>query len=482
MALEQMPYFARILFSLRLLNAPGLGTWAVDGGHRLYIDFDAVTDKSVKWNVESVLHECSHLFAEHKQTAKDLDVDTADRSVWNVAADLSINDDLDEAGCNTFRDDKMLPQFIGEPNGQTPHHYFAVLKKKVEQKQQQQQNGQSGPQGQPDPDCPQHGTKPGHGGQQVGGENGNQPGHVQGQGQASGGQGKHQQGPACTCSDQPQGVGSGQGDEQGPYKGCGSGSGGNAWAGELDESDDLDGQAPAASDAEKETIRLAVAAAIKDHAAKGRGTVPGGLSEIADKVLAPSKTPWQKILASKVRRTVASKAGPFDTDHTRRNRRRRNVRIGGRKALFPGYYQPVPSIELIRDTSGSMSGDDLAVVTREVESIAKKLGIRGEQFVVTDVDAQVHQSQGFKGRGSIREVAGRGGTDMVVGIDAAQGRKNPPTAIVVATDGWTPWPAEKGPVPVIACIVPPAGDAGAGEAAAANVPDFIRAVVVDPAE
>src|SRR4029079_7675084 len=38
-ALERMPYFAPILFSLRVLDAPGLGTFAVDAMHRLYIDF-----------------------------------------------------------------------------------------------------------------------------------------------------------------------------------------------------------------------------------------------------------------------------------------------------------------------------------------------------------------------------------------------------------------------------------------------------------
>jgi len=34
-ALERMPYFAPILFSLRVLDAPALGTFAVDAWHRL---------------------------------------------------------------------------------------------------------------------------------------------------------------------------------------------------------------------------------------------------------------------------------------------------------------------------------------------------------------------------------------------------------------------------------------------------------------
>ena len=31
------PYFAPILFSLRVLDAPGLATFAVDARHRLYV-------------------------------------------------------------------------------------------------------------------------------------------------------------------------------------------------------------------------------------------------------------------------------------------------------------------------------------------------------------------------------------------------------------------------------------------------------------
>ncbi len=61
-ALERMPYFAPILFSLRVLAAPGLGTFAVDAKHRLYVDFEAVAAWSALENAEALLHECGHLF------------------------------------------------------------------------------------------------------------------------------------------------------------------------------------------------------------------------------------------------------------------------------------------------------------------------------------------------------------------------------------------------------------------------------------
>jgi hypothetical protein len=51
------PYFAPILFSLRVLDAPGLATFAVDARHRLYVDFDAVAAWSALENAEALLHD-----------------------------------------------------------------------------------------------------------------------------------------------------------------------------------------------------------------------------------------------------------------------------------------------------------------------------------------------------------------------------------------------------------------------------------------
>lgn len=489
MALEQMPYFARLLFALRVLDAPGLGTWAVDGGYRIYIDFDAVTGKGVGWNVDSVLHECSHLFAEHKQTAAEIGVDPSMHLVWNAAADLSINDDLDAAGCATFRAEQMLPEFLGEPNGKTPQHYLTALRAQVDS---HTRCGQCGQHDRPAV-LPGTGTATGTGsgpglGTHDGIHDGAHGGRHIGVGDSAGDLEEDLDDPAADS-----GTGSaGQGEavscpscgRNAPYLGCGSGAGGQAWIGELSLADDLDGLARAATGPEHEAVRIATAAAVQDHALKYRGAVPDGLTAIADQILAPSSTPWQKILAARVRRVIATRTGPHDIDRNRRHRRKHNVEIttatGRRKVLYPGYQEPVPTIELIRDTSGSMSEIELAVVTREVEGIAKRLGIRGDSLQITDVDATVHTSRAYTGRKQLRQVAGRGGTDMRVGIQNAQDRKHPANVIVVATDGYTPWPVERGRVPVIACIVPPYGGLASADAhVVAAVPDFIKTVLVE---
>ncbi|GAB2732830.1 vWA domain-containing protein [Nocardioides pakistanensis] len=512
-ALILMPYMSRLLFSVRVLDAPGLGTFAVDRDYRMYIDFADVKQRGAVWCAEALLHECSHLFADHASFAEDLGVTAATNREWNVAADCAINDDLRDAGCKTIEADAMLPQHIGEADYQTPHVYFAKIRQMQQAQQQKQQSQpQQGQQGQGS-QSGQSGSQPGSQGGQQGqpgscgtcgqGSQGGQQGQGSPTGQGGGSQGGQQSGQGAasgtgqggSAQGQQPGSGSGAGTcpdcgQQMPvFKGCGSGSGGQPAPVELPSSDDFGGVAPAASSIEKEAIRTATAAQIKDYVAKGRGTVPGGLVEIADKVLAPSKTPWQQVLASHLRRAVATKSGPFDLDRSRRNRRRHRQEIPSRRGgirgrvVVPGTYTPEPTITVIRDTSGSMGANDIAAVTREVEAIAKRIGIRGDALRVLDVDAAVHQEVKFRGRKSLEKVAGRGGTSMTVGIEHIENsRGEKPTAIVVLTDGGTDWPETRGRIPVIAAIIPQ-GDGGDAakyaEQYASLVPDFIKTVVVD---
>lgn len=437
-ALQKMPYMASILFSLRFVDAPGLGTFAVDRHHRCYIDFDAVVSEGPVSGGESLLHECMHLFGNDAVFADDLGITGGPLAkAWNLATDAAHNDDLRDGGCTIFADggQYVLPSSIGQPDYQTAHTYFEHLRQAIAKKQQHAQQGQGG--------------KPGQG--QPGGPGAQQPG----QGQAAG--------------------------QPGPYKGCGSGSGGDAAPCELDPDNDLGGTAPAATQTEKDRVRIATATAITDHAAKGRGTVPGGLVQKAQQVLTPSKTPWQRVLGRTLRGCVRSRIGSMDTSFTRRNARRHNERVltatgAGSRVVVPGSVDPVPTIHVIRDTSGSMSNGDLNAVTSEVVAIAKKLRVRGDDLVITDVDAAVHTSKGFTSARGLAEVAGRGGTDMVVGIEHALALKPKPTAVVVMTDGETPWPqAQTSRIPVIAVIVHKNA-----EAVAKRVPAWIRTVCVEP--
>ncbi|KQP62820.1 DUF2201 family putative metallopeptidase [Nocardioides sp. Leaf285] len=742
-ALSVMPYFARPLFSMRVLNAPGLGTFAVDGGYRLYIDFDAVMPLGAGYCSEALLHECSHLFAGHAAFAEDLGLRSAEqRKVWNVAGDCAINDDLQDAGCTHVPNPQvhMLPETIGAERNQTPHHYYGVLREMQSAAQRRKiQGAQSDaptltltpsrlPEGRVagqlitltasagfidpadftvlltdaegttrpvtvqganttivgvtlDADLPlgtysvsllSGGIAAGADLQVTSRSIAVEPKHVESTWSApltikvtgdltqftptaritlasidsagsTGGSGtpiavantrrlshteirfdltsKVPDGTylvtvhdtetlpdgsrlpvecsallpiglpllsiepatlptgypagttidaiasdfgfnaattlvvlntagateACThrvmglthveidlatslpegtylvlasntsafgtieaagafiVRDQQQqgqqgdkgedqnqqgegegeGEGEGQQGDQGEFKGCGSGAGGESAPCELDPTDDLNGTAPAASAMERENIRIATAAAVKDHAAKNPGSVPGGMLDTADLILAPSKTPWERVLGGFVRRSVASRPGATDIDRNRRSRRRHRAELRSEdgssrgRIVYPGKYSPTPSIHVVRDTSGSMSKEDLAAVGREIVAIAKRLSISGEDLLVTDCDVEVHDPVPFRNPASIREVKGRGGTDMRVGINSvleARGKK--PAAIVVATDGYTEWPTERPRIPVIAVIMPQKGCDDVPQGVIDAVPDFIKVVVV----
>ena len=80
----------------------------------------------------------------------------------------------------------------------------------------------------------------------------------------------------------------------------------------------------------------------------------------------------------------------------------------------------------------------------------------------------------YTGSAGLTRVRGRGGTDTRVGIDAALERKPRPDAIVVFTDGETPWPDAKPTVPAIVCVV-----GGPAAETAERVPDWAVTVIVD---
>jgi len=421
-ALERMPYMASILMALRPLNAPGLGTFACDPYFRLYIDFDAVTKLGPEFCAEALLHECCHLFQHDAERAVEHGVAPRDRMTFNVAADCANNDDLIDAGCSSLAKHAMTPTVIGAPNYQTAEFYYDFLKD-LEDDDEQADSDESG--------------------------SGSDSGDAQ--------------------------SGSQESSSDGPFHGCGSAAGGESAPCELDEADDFGGNAPAATSAERKITDVAVASEIKNHAAKHPGTTPGGILERAEQVLKPAEVNWRVTLSAAVRRATATRAGDYDTTYSRRNRRQTHRAFGSGTIIQPGIESPIPRIVVVRDTSGSMSDDDLSLVTNEVEGIAKQLGVRDDNLVVLDVDTQVAATHKYRGFKDLANVAGRGGTDMCVGIESASALRPSPSAIVVITDGYTPWPAVKGRVPVVACIV----GTYANDAQVINhIPSFITAVKV----
>lgn len=436
LALERMPYFAPILYGLRPLHAAGMETFGVDNGMRLYVDFDLVKTWGAENCAQALLHECGHIWRNHHQRSAEVGANNPrEHAISNVASDCEINDDLVAAGCTWLGEFGVMPAKIECPDNETFEFYLAALRQKVAD-QQQNQCGTCGQYGQPQP----------------------QPGGQPGDGQ-----------PCPDCGGEP-----------GPYAGCGSVSGGTPAPCELPSGDDLNGQAPAATQVEKDGITMRTADAIVEHA-KNRGNVPGSLLDQAKAMLTPPQVPWQRLLQVAIRASVVKVMGRKRTSYTRRNRRRHNVRLGGgsgERVMYPGKYSPAVNVLFVRDTSGSMSLDDLNLLGSEVVGIARSLKIKGQLLRVMDVDAVVHSVTPYRDVTSLTDISGRGGTDMRVGVEAAMALDKVPDVIVVGTDGHTPYPEVSPGVPVIVCIVSQSQDEA--EQMADAVPAWATAVTVVP--
>ncbi len=431
-ALFKMPYFASILLAFTPFDEPGSDTMSCDRRLRLYIDFAGVEPKGHEWCVDSLLHECGHIIGNHVER-RQLQMGPGSRRqkrVWNIAGDLEINDGLVQAGCLTLAD--IVPSVFSLPDNKLAEVYYAALTSLQGDGSSQGQQGDGSSQGQ------------------------------QGDGSSQGQQGDGSSLPS---------------DE--PWDGCGSVSGGEEAPGEIDDEAGGVGAESGVTPGQVKIIQISTAAAIQDHAAKHPGSVPGTFAEMATAILTPSKTNWRQRLGASVRRSVASVRGNFDSTFARPSRRFPHHEVApGRRAVFPGRYDPRPAIVVVRDTSGSMDIDgELARATAEIEGIAASLGVRGDELIVLDTDAEVQAIAKFDGRRSIAKASGRGGTNMGAGIAFAEAMRPKPTIVVVITDGFSPWPTTKPGVPVVVVVV-----GGAARSAASSIPSWAKVVVIDEPE
>ena len=218
-------------------------------------------------------------------------------------------------------------------------------------------------------------------------------------------------------------------------EGCGSGSGCPPVTGELPTGVGLpDGTGEPISPAEGDFVRRRVALDVQSaEQAKGRGSVPTGLARWAAAVLAPPTVPWDRLLRAAVRRAVAERAGRVNYTYSRPSRRRLP------KIVKPAMRAPSVIVSIVVDTSGSMSQGDLDAAMSEVTGVLRSSGVAREHVRLLSCDAAATTAQRVRSATSVT-LTGGGGTDMRVGITAAEQASPAPHVIVVLTDGDTPWP------------------------------------------
>lgn len=214
---------------------------------------------------------------------------------------------------------------------------------------------------------------------------------------------------------------------------------------------------------EGDLLRRQVAEDVKHFKpGKGQGDTPEWMKRWADDTLNP-KVDWRKELAAHVRRTLTDIAGMVDYSYKRPSRRAHL----NRKIIFPSLRAPLPNIAVVIDTSGSIGDEALTQAIAEVQGILKKCGLKdGLSAIVCDASVK-----SAKKVFNVKDIvlSGGGGTDMRIGINKALESKPKPHAIVVLTDGYTPWPDK----PISAKLV--VGIIGGG---IANVPEWARAIEI----
>jgi predicted metal-dependent peptidase len=456
-------------------------------------------------------HEVAHWLREHAARAQALH---ADARLWNLAADMEINDYLpDEMAYPSLGGEPLavLPRRYNLPDGEIAEWYYQRLVERAREQAQAggQQQSQAGGQQQSQAGGQQQQAQAGGqqqsqaGGQQqqsqAGGQQQSQAGGQQQQSQAggqqqsqaggqqqaqAGGQQQSQAGgqqPSQAGGQQPSQAGgqqqsqaggqqqaqAGEGEPQGappraptPLShpvGEGSGvratkSGTDEEAIHWDEGSGVHGQARpwelhaddpstnALSDFDRQALQEEVARKIVEHQ-KNRGTLPAGWLRWAEAILKP-KVNWREQL-KRILRGVISEGLGHRLDYSYRRPHRRS-------AVYHPIYLPAlqgeykPRVACVVDTSGSISDRELMQSLAEVRAVLEALRIPVTIIPCDAVPYEAirvfHGSDWLKVRQGLR---GGGGTDMVAGLNAALALKPKPEAVIVLTDGHTPFPSTR---------------------------------------
>lgn len=210
------------------------------------------------------------------------------------------------------------------------------------------------------------------------------------------------------------------------------------------------------SDTERDILELAIAREVQTRSA-ARSTVPGGWRRWANQRLHPA-VDWRRELGARLRRGVHQAAGRVDFSYSRPSRRPSS---GG--VVMPAMVAAAPETALVIDTSGSITPSLLNGFLTEVAAIITRAAGPSRRLRVICCDLHAHPVQTVR-RAEDIDLLGGGGTDIREGVSAALALRPRPDVILVLTDGQTPWPDHRPPVPVVIGLIIPEPGHPAGSA------------------
>ncbi|WP_188538690.1 DUF2201 family putative metallopeptidase [Kocuria dechangensis] len=125
-AVERMPYFADLIYKLTPLISDDVVHVSSDTDYRVYIAAEALESDDVLLG-EMVLHAVHHLFSAHHQITADLGVPHSRKVLFNLAADLFVNDELITAGCVRIAEHSVHHSHLGFEKQESVQAYYRLL-------------------------------------------------------------------------------------------------------------------------------------------------------------------------------------------------------------------------------------------------------------------------------------------------------------------------------------------------------------------
>ena len=378
-----------------------------------------------------LVHEIKHILQLHHARGKD-----KDRGLYNIATDVSINQDIENDICKLPKD-ILRPDMFKLPLNLNADQYYDILLERNEKIEiPDELKGTIMGNALSNQNCPKCGGS------------GQQPQNGQGQGQQSQGQGQGQQpgdGQGQGQGQQPgNGQGGGQGDGQG-QQGHGQGNGhSHGQGGQPCDccggsgkkkpgkglAPDFENMHPTWDENthSEEITRQIVRGIVQDAISKSRGNIPGFIAQEVNEIM-KSKVNWKQVLRNFVARQVITKKNPTWA----REKRNGIPDVMG--------YKKERQLNLVVgvDTSGSVRSDQLAQFKAEIH----KMHQAGAKITIIECDMIIHRVYEYK-RNMEPTFAGRGGTHFTPVFDYISSKgddkfgklKDTPDAVIFLTDGY----------------------------------------------
>ncbi|MFI6054910.1 VWA-like domain-containing protein [Streptomyces violascens] len=198
------------------------------------------------------------------------------------------------------------------------------------------------------------------------------------------------------------------------------------------------------SEQERDAVRFRVAQGIRGRP----GTAPDGWRRWAEEAFHPPQ-PWRELLGAAVRSAVSGAGAGEDYTYGRPSRRS----AGMPGVVLPSLRRKPPRVSVVIDTSGSVSDAELGSALLEVAAISRVVGGRRDLVSVLPCDAAARIVHPLC-RGEGIPLVGGGGTDLREGFARALRAQPRPDAVVILTDGQTPWPAARPPCRTVVGLFP----------------------------